>query len=135
VRLGARAWRFIEDAYGPLGGIYGGLPTDRFEVCWRLKSREVQRAARGLFDEPSDADGIPRMTFGRRPASRRVAVEIPAGAPGLYTRDPKLAARARASLRRTARSLFALGYEAVSIVPGGDTALYVFQRRGQSAPR
>ena len=135
VRLRGRARRFIEDAYGQLGGLYGGLPTDRFEVYWRLKAREVERAARNLFDEPPDAERIPRVTSGRSPASRRIAVEIPAGAPGLYTRDPELAARARVSLRRTARSLFARGYEAVSIVAGGDTALYVFQHRGQSAPR
>jgi chorismate synthase len=135
VRLGARAWRFIEDAYGRLGGIYGGLPTDRFEVCWRLKSREVERAARGLFGDPSDAGELPRATSGRWLASRRVAVEIPAGAPALYTSAPALAAQARESLRKTARSLFTQGYEAVSIAPCGDCALYVFERRGRPGPR
>jgi chorismate synthase len=135
VRLGAQAWRFLEDAYGRLGGIYGGLPTDRFEVCWRLKSREAERAARGLFGEPTDAGELPRATSGRHPASRRVAVEIPAGAPALYTSDPALAAQARASLRKTARSLFTRGYEAVSIAPCGDRAFYVFERRKARAPR
>jgi chorismate synthase len=134
VRLGARAWRYIDNAYGRLGGLYGGLPTDRFEVYWRLESREVERAARGLCAEPSDAARLPRATSGR-PASRRVAVEIPAGAPALYTSAPALAAQARASLRKTARSLFTRRYEAVSIAPCGDRALYVFERRGRPGPR
>ena len=134
VRLGARAWRFIEDAYGRLGGLYGGLPTDRFEVYWKLRSRGVERAARGLFEEPSDVARLPRAISGRQPAPRRIAVEIPAGAPGLYTRDPARASLARASLRRTSRSLFSRGYEAVSIVPSGETALYVFERGGRPGP-
>ena len=47
VRLGGVAPRFLPDFYGPIGGIYGDLPSDRFEVHWRLGSRRVVRAVRG----------------------------------------------------------------------------------------
>jgi len=129
VRLRARARVFLPNVYGELGGIYGALPTDRFEVLWSLDAAEVGRAARGAAPEPRGADRLPRFAGGRPPRASRVAVEIPAGAPGLYESDPASARRARLRLRRVARDLFARGYEAVSIVSlGDDSALYVFER-------
>lgn len=47
VRLGAVAPVFIPNFYGAIGGIYGDLPSDRFEVHWRLETPRVERAARG----------------------------------------------------------------------------------------
>jgi predicted GNAT superfamily acetyltransferase len=128
VRLRARAVAFLPDVYGELGGLYGTLPTDRFEVLWRLGGREVERAARGIAPEPLDADRLPRATGRRLPRADRLAVEIPAGAPGLYASDPPAARRARSRLRGTAEALFHRGYEAVALAPRGDSALYVFQR-------
>ena len=128
VRLRARAHRYLPNVYGELGGLYGGLPTDRFEVLWRLDSPEVEQAARGRAPEPRRAEDLPRTGSGRVPAGRRIAVEIPGGAPDLYASDPAAARRARTRLRRAAGALFGRGYEAVSLVPHGDGALYVFER-------
>jgi chorismate synthase len=130
VRLRARASVFLPNVYGELGGLYGDLPTDRFEVLWRLDSREVARAARGSAPEPEaeDVDALPRAIPGRIPRARRVAVEIPAGAPGLYADDPAAARRAKLRLRRVARELFARGFAAVSIAAGSPSAVYVFER-------
>ena len=128
VRLRARACRFLPNVYGPLGGLYGGLPTDRFEVLWRLDSPEVERAARGNAPEPGRVEDLPRAGSGRLPSAKRIALEIPAGAPELYVNDPAAARRARARMRRTAGPLFRRGYEAVALAPCGDGALYVFER-------
>ncbi len=128
VRLRARARTFLPNVYGELGGLYGALPTDRFEVHWSLGAREVERAASGIAPEPRGAEGLPRATARRVPRGSRLAVEVPAGAPALYATDPSKARRARTQLRRVAEILFDRGYEAVSIAPLGETALYVFER-------
>jgi chorismate synthase len=137
VRLGARAVRFLPNLYGPLGGLYGELPTDRFEVLWRLHGREVKAAALGAEAEVPDAADLPRATPGRIPQAPRVAVEIPAGAPGLYADDPPAARRARERLRRVATRLFARGYEATWIGEVGDARvlLYVFERARRPRPQ
>jgi predicted GNAT superfamily acetyltransferase len=127
-RLRARATRYVRDFYGPMGGIYHGLPTDRFEVLWRLDAPAVVRSARGRSPLPTDVAELPRARRGRLPRERRLAVEIPAGAPGLYASEPKRALRARLDLRRLAEALFACGYAATCIVPGPRTALYLFER-------
>ena len=126
-RLRARATGYLRDLYGPLGGIYHGLPTDRFEVRWRLDGPAAVRSARARAPLPTDVAGLPRARPGRIPRGRRLAVEIPAGAPGLYATEPRRARRARLDLRRLAEGLFARGYEATSVVPGPRTALYLFE--------
>jgi chorismate synthase len=128
VRLGARARIYLRNVYGELGGLYGPLPTDRFEVFWNLGSAAVAKAARGSVLEPGDVECLPRATPGRLPRASRLAVEIPAGAPAVYADDPAAALRARLRLRRVSEALFDRGYEAVALVPRGDTALYVFER-------
>jgi chorismate synthase len=128
VRLRARAVAYLPDLYGSLGGLYGALPTDRFEVLWRLDSPEVEAASRGAVKKPGDAENLPRAMPGRIPNGPRVAVEVPAGAPALYSEDPAAARRARSRLRRVASRLFARGYEATSIDAVGEAALYVFER-------
>ena len=127
VRLRARAKGYLRDFYGPLGGIYADLPTDRFEVFWELDAPDVRRAAAGEeLPEPS-LDGADRFVLSRRPG-RRVFVEIPAGAPRLYRADPLGARRARLALRRRAESLMRRGYEATGLVAEGGRAFYLFER-------
>jgi chorismate synthase len=128
VRLRARAVGFHPNFYGSLGGLYGDLPTDRFEVLWTLDAPEVEAAARGRAMSPAQGAGLPRATPAGTPSAPRVAVEVPAGGPELYRRDPAAARRARARLRRVATRLFAAGYEATGITEAGEAALYVFER-------
>jgi len=127
-RLRARGARYVRDFYGPMGGIYQGLPTDRFEVRWRLDAPEVARAARGRAPLPAAVADLPRARLRAIPRGRRLAVEVPAGAPGLYAEDPKRALQARLELRRLAETLFTRGYQATAVVPGPKTALYLFER-------
>ena len=83
-RLRARARRYLPNLYGPLGGLYEGLPSDRFEVHWRLDAPEVERAARGLAPEPPEAADLPLAAAGRIPRAARLAVAArdPEGRPG-----------------------------------------------------
>jgi predicted GNAT superfamily acetyltransferase len=128
VQLRARGSRYLANLYGPLGGLYGTLPSDRFEVLWRLDAPEVVRAARGIVPEVSGARELPRATPRRLPRTRRVAVEVPPGAPEFYATDAAAARRARFRLRRVATRLFALGFEATAIDISHQPALYVFER-------
>ena len=130
-RLRARAEAYLCNFYGPMGGIYGDLPTDRFEVYWHLDHPEVQAAARG---KRSGADGLeswPRLRPGGRLSGPRLAVEIPLGAPRLYSEDPALARRARMDVRRLALRLFANGYVASSFAAVSGSGLYGFVRRAR----
>jgi predicted GNAT superfamily acetyltransferase len=127
-RLRARATTYVRDFYGPMGGIYHGLPTDRFEVRWRLDAQAVARAATGRAPLPQDWAALPRAEPRRLPRERRLVVEVPSGAPALYARDPEAALRARLELRQVAERLFARGYAATAVRPGPQQALYLFER-------
>jgi chorismate synthase len=132
VRLRARAVAYLPDLYGSLGGLYGDLPTDRFEVRWRLDAPEVRRVARGAPGGPAEQADLPVATTRGIPAAPRIAVEVPSGAPELYARDPRAARRAHRRLRRIATELFGRGYEATSIGAFGGAARYVFERPAAS---
>lgn len=127
VRLRARAVAYLEDFYGPMGGIYGGLPTDRFEVHWRLGDRAVARAARARPVDPAGAETLPRFAGGRLPKGP-VTVELPRNAPELYASDAAAAMRERLRFRKLAGTLLARGYAATGIKPLATRALYVFER-------
>jgi chorismate synthase len=132
VRLKARAVAYLPDVYGRLGGLYGPLPTDRFEVHWRLDSREVEQAALGRASEPDDAGSIPEATADRpsRSASR-LAVAVPLEASPETSGEPDARRSAQRRLRKLAPGLFDRGYEAVSLAVLADRAIYVFQRSGR----
>ncbi len=128
VRLRARARRYWRDFYGPIGGIYADLPTDRFEVFWELDSPEVGRAARGEALAEPRLDGAEPLRLRQPPAGTRVRVEIPTGAPGVYRRDPPRARRARLALRRSAERLLGMGFEATALAFDEGRAFYLFER-------
>lgn len=126
-RLRARACAYVPDFYGPMGGIYRGLPTDRFEVRWRLDDPRVVTAARGALP-PAPPGPLPLAGERGRPRGGRLGVAVPLGAPRLYTEEPARARAARRRLRRLATRLFARGYQAADLRLEADRALYVFER-------
>jgi predicted GNAT superfamily acetyltransferase len=77
VRLGAVVPVFLPDFYGKVGGIYGELPSDRFEVHWKLESPAVERAARGETSRVSDeeAAALPVVRSGQ-PGRRKGSGEM-----------------------------------------------------------
>lgn len=127
VRLRARARRYWRDFYGPIGGIYADLPTDRFEVFWELADPEVRKIAHGATPAEPSLHGAEPFSF-RSSRKKRVRVEIPTGAPALYRRDPKGARQARFALRRRAEALMETGFEATALGFEEGRAFYLFER-------
>jgi chorismate synthase len=129
-KLRGRVRRLLPNFYGEMGGIYGHLPSDRFEVSWKLDDRDVERAAAGdpSLREP-ELEGVP--AFRPRAASipSRVVLPFPAGAPGTYKTDPVGATRARRVFARGAGALFEAGYEAIAVGVRADGPCYLFRKR------
>lgn len=131
VRLAAVVPVFLPDFYGKVGGIYGDLPSDRFEAHWRLESPAVERAARGVASDPAPGEeaGIPVVRSGRFPASDRLILPFPAGFPEVFRGELAEGVAARRRFGRLATALFGRGYEAVSVRVRDGAPGYVLERR------
>lgn len=131
VRLGAAVPVYLPNFYGPVGGIYGELPSDRFEAHWKLGSPSVERAARGETNElePAEAALLPVVRPGRPPSGSRVLLPFPAGFPEVFRDDLAAGVAARRRFGRTAAALFADGWEAVSVTERDGSPAYVLERR------
>ena len=130
-RLRATVRSLLPDFYGPIGGIYGGLPTDRFEVDWRLDDPLVERAARGEGPPPDSTAGVPAVTRpGAIPEANRVLLPFLADAPRVYRTDPKRSLAARMKFRKLAMALFARGYEVTGVTARDGDPAYVLDRAG-----
>jgi predicted GNAT superfamily acetyltransferase len=130
VRLRGTVPRFLPNFYGAIGGIYGELPSDRFEVHWRLESAAVENAVRGETSElPAEEAGrLPVAGSGRLPAAKCVLLPFPAGFPRVFRDDLAGGVAARRRFGRAATALFAGGFEAVSVVVTHDGPAYVLER-------
>jgi predicted GNAT superfamily acetyltransferase len=128
-RLHARVRSLLPDFYGHMGGIYAGLPTDRFEVSWRLDDPLVERAARGEEVPPASTAGVPAATRPTAiPRAPRVLLPFLADAPRVYRTDPKRSLAARRKFRSLATALFAEGYEVVGVAVREGEPAYVLDR-------
>ncbi|MFI5182303.1 MAG: GNAT family N-acetyltransferase [Thermoanaerobaculia bacterium] len=129
-RLRAVVRSFLPNFYGFMGGIYGNLPTDRFEVTWHLDAPAVVRAARGeKTSAPADVPTFPLVLGHTVPRGTRAALPFPAGAPVIYRTDHEGTLRARRRFARSARALFSSGFEVDGIaeLPSGN--VYLLTRR------
>ena len=131
VRLRGTADRFHPDLYGHIGGIYADLPSDRFEVFWRLDAPGAVRAAAGEPPASLDVAGAPVARSPRAlPDAPRVLLPFPAGAPRLYRTDPAAARKARRRFAALVQPLFARGYAVTDLVALADgSPAYVLDRR------
>lgn len=128
--LRATARLFHPNFYGLMGGIYAGLPSDRFEVVWRLDDPAVVRAAAGEPRPRPEASELPVARSPRElPAAPRLLVPFPAGAPRIYRTDHDGMLKERRRFAAVVKPLFARGYEVTDLVVGADgTHAYVFDR-------
>lgn len=128
--LRATARLFHPNFYGPMGGIYADLPSDRFEVAWRLDAPEVVRAAAGERPPKPDASGLPVARSPRRlPAAPRLLLPFPTGAPRIYRTDHEGSLRERRRFSALVKPLFERGYVVTDVVVGeGGTPAYVLDR-------
>ncbi|MGA7992569.1 MAG: GNAT family N-acetyltransferase [Thermoanaerobaculia bacterium] len=135
--LRATSRKFHPNFYGLMGGIYAGLPSDRFEVTWRLDDPEVVRAAAGEPRPRPDVRGLPVARSPRSiPSAPRVLLPFPAGAPRIYRTDHGGTLRARHRFAALAKALFARGYEVTDVIVGEDgSPAYVLDRAGARGAR
>jgi predicted GNAT superfamily acetyltransferase len=121
----------LPDFYGHMGGIYAGLPTDRFEVDWRLDDPLVERAARGEGPPPDSSAGVPAVTRpGAIPIAPRVLLPFLADAPRVYRTDPKRSLAARTRFRKLVTVLFARGWVVTDVTVRDGEPAYVLDRTG-----
>lgn len=129
-RLRATVRTLLPDFYGPMGGIYAGLPTDRFEVSWRLDDPLVERAAHGDGSQHESHVDVPIVTRpGAIPSSPRLLLPFIADAPRVYRTDPARSLAARLRFRKLAKALFSKGYEVTGVTARGGEPAYVLDRR------
>ncbi|MFI5119330.1 MAG: GNAT family N-acetyltransferase, partial [Thermoanaerobaculia bacterium] len=130
--LRATARTFHPNFYGLMGGIYAGLPSDRFEVTWRLDEPAVVRAAAGEPRPRPDVRGLPVARSPRTlPSGSRLILPFPAGAPRIYRTDHLKALKERRLFAALVKPLFARGYGVTDVIVGADgTPAYILDRTG-----
>jgi predicted GNAT superfamily acetyltransferase len=147
-KLGAFARSYVVDLYGPVAGhINEGLPTDRFEVEWHVRSRHAVDTLAGRREGPrGDLADVPPETLLTRVTPRAGGLQAPEGwqeppggrAEGVWyveaptdiqrikQTDGALALAWRLALRKAFQGLFERGYCASGLVrfAGGGRAAY-----------
>lgn len=125
--LGAYADTYVPNVYGEIrDALNHGLPTDRLEVTWDLKSPRVTALAEGKTFPPSslrDHYAIVAYDEGKLTAVSHVgkwpqgcAIEIPSSYEDLVQRDPELMRAWQAQVRHAMTDAFKQGYHVVDLV-------------------
>ncbi|HEU0114201.1 MAG TPA: GNAT family N-acetyltransferase, partial [Thermomicrobiales bacterium] len=138
-KLGAIARRYEIDRYGADygAGLYGGLPTDRLHLTWRLDAPRTIRRLLGQDRMMAAADvaGLPLYQPGI--AANRSVVALPADIDRLLREAPAKAGEWRLRLRAALTAAFGDGFAIVGFVaaPGlaGGEAVYLLERENEPA--
>lgn len=143
-KLGAICRHYKRDYYGELQGINAGLPTDRFEVEWWIKSERVEQHIgqayhppdlnawlkagaiqvnpsvnyRDGLRAPADSAGIPKK-------AHALLIEIPGSIKALKKADMGLAQTWQAQVRTAFETAFDTGYVVTHFLREGDRGFYV----------
>ncbi len=143
-RLGAVASIYRENVYGESQSpLHGGIPTDRLEPDWFLKSDRVARARRGELKPPPGVPELPHVhallprrgdypecgPMGEIPDAPEVLLGIPTDFTAMIRDDAGLAHDWRLKTRHAFQRLLASGYEARGFHEGGGEAAYRLVRR------
>lgn len=143
-RLGAVCKTYLRSEYGDMrDGLNAGLPSDRFQVDWWLRSARVKRrlsrpvragykldhhlaenavlfeagSARGNYPLPPQVNKIPKDT--------RLVVEIPFDFQSLKADDLSLARDWRLATRKIFEAAFAIGTMVMDFVHAGGRSFYI----------
>jgi predicted GNAT superfamily acetyltransferase len=129
-RLGASSNTYVRNAYGELDdAINIGLPTDRLQVDWWLRSPRVLAAIAAdqgasthqldkltILSAPSmDVAEVPNLSGSEEAAS--LAVPLPESADSLRSENPTFLAQWRFYLRAVLPAAFERGYQLTDCVP------------------
>jgi predicted GNAT superfamily acetyltransferase len=149
-KLGVICRTYIRDLYGTLAdGLNAGLPTDRFEVEWRIVSRRVVQRLAGERNPPlADAvvANITRPVAGgfREPGklaldldAPAIQIEVPANYQAIKAGAPPLALEWRLAAREMFETYFGEGYTAVDFcrrqAGGSRRSFYILARESAVA--
>jgi len=140
-KLGATCGTYIRDVYGDMRDeLNAGLPTDRFQVDWRVDSGHVCRRLdlqQKTSVEDLRAKGAKLVNdapLARRPAPPRempvldgqtLIVETPADFQRIRSEEIRLARLWRDTTRRVFEAAFASGYRVVDSIFEGGRSYYV----------
>lgn len=133
-KLGAVCHTYFVNLYGIFEGINAGLPTDRFQVEWRINSDHVENRLAGkdvgetavpkhLILNPVVGNGRPPDTT-KPPSEVTHFVQIPSHFQSLKARDLPLALVWRLHTRQLFTDLFAQNYTITDFATQAGSAYY-----------
>ncbi len=124
-KLGVVCHTYLRNLYGAMrGAINAGLPSDRFEVEWWIRSQRVVERLRAGEISPSR-----NPPAGENGAVSRdhILVEVPSNFQALKAIDMDRALRWRLDTRQIFEEAFAQGYWVTDLIKHNDTLAYVLE--------
>jgi predicted GNAT superfamily acetyltransferase len=134
-KLGVICRTYLPNVYGDTGiQLHLGLPTDRFEIEWWVRSRRVEERLGGRHEKLTldkalsmgaekvnrtefDGRGLLRSEMNdRAPGGKAVLIEIPADFQALKSADLGLAREWQAQTREIFENCFGAGYVATDFI-------------------
>lgn len=131
---------YIENCYGEMqDGFNKGLPSDRFEIHWHLKSPYVVKKQKINAENPItlntitfNQEGLPVFEQGnthRELSEYSYSVDVPKVFQGLKVSSKELALDWRRKTRTLFQRLFQSGYAAIRLEPYEHYAKYIFVKK------
>ena len=145
-KLGAVSNTYLRNIYGDMrDGLNTGLPSDRLQVDWWIRSERVERRLRGEDDPPSsnsslkgrragsdsltptESVGTSSGSLSQRERGDRRIIAIPLHIQAIKSADMTLAMQWRMDTRRAFEDAFAQGYLAIDMLRRGDGLFYLLE--------
>jgi predicted GNAT superfamily acetyltransferase len=127
-KLGARAVAYHPDWYALRGGIYAGLPADRFMVEWHLSQPSKDHPAPKV-DGPRALERMTSGLFSELGLSEKVVfVEVPRDIEALKRTDMPLAKAWRQAHREVFAAYFKRGFVATDLAYEGERTFYRLEK-------
>jgi predicted GNAT superfamily acetyltransferase len=143
-KLGVTCDVYLRNLYGAMRDkLNAGLPSDRFQVDWRIASPRVESRLRGEAGassaSPLMAEGVPlvnppiageplRPSAAAAPEEGRILIQIPSDFQSLKAADRNLALEWRLHTRALFEGAFAKGYEATDLLTEGGRSYYLLEQ-------
>ncbi|RUL50476.1 GNAT family N-acetyltransferase [Lysinibacillus antri] len=134
---------YIENCYGEMqDGFNKGLPSDRFEVHWYLKSEYVEKQIDPIIENPQplgelifDEAGLPLLKIASLESltAKVYSLPVPLDFQSLKATSQEHAMQWRMESRKVFESVFAAGYTAVRIQKNEQWNNYIFVKKDSLA--
>ena len=130
-KLGARAVAYREDWYALRGGIYAGLPADRFLIEWDLTADVMEHSAPAPRGEIAlEASGIRAGVPSLELRGDAVLIEVPRDIEALKSSDLEAARTWRDAHRMVFPAYMKRGYAVTDLAVSGSRTFYLLEREG-----